>query len=150
MEKMQTINITMISNTLHNLTIKDNDHDDFEEVPLPGNSSYLPITQDKTIKKQPFAKANDKTLKKMPFQKEEEIAEEIVEEEELEEYYDDDFEEYVEESEGEKQKKQENILAYFENELGGSTLSPTKREKVNNAYRPLAASSVADKIKKLE
>lgn len=68
----------------------------------------------------------------------------------MEEYYDDDFEEYVEESEGEKQKKQENILAYFENELGGSTLSPSKREKVNNAYRPLGTSSIKDKIKHLE
>ena len=50
---MQTINITMISNTLKNLTIKDNHEDDFEDVPLPGNSSYIPFTEDKTIKIQP-------------------------------------------------------------------------------------------------
>jgi hypothetical protein len=62
MEKMQTINITMISNTLKNLTIKDHHEDDFEEVPLPGNSSYLPINDAKTIKKSPAT--SDKTLKK--------------------------------------------------------------------------------------
>lgn len=55
---MQTINITMISNTLQNLTIKANDHDDFEEVPLPGNSSYLPINEEKTIKKGSNVKVN--------------------------------------------------------------------------------------------
>lgn len=98
MEKMQTINITMISNTLKNLTVKENEND-FEEVPLPANSSYIPINEDKTIKKTPSS--TEKTLKKpTSLKKEEEIAEEIYEEDELEEYYDDDFEEYVEESEG--------------------------------------------------
>jgi hypothetical protein len=62
MEKMQTINITMISNTLKNLTIKDHHEDDFEEVPLPGNSSYIPINEAKTIKKEPAS--NDRTIKK--------------------------------------------------------------------------------------
>ena len=59
---MQTINITMISNTLKNLTIKDQHDDDFEEVPLPGNSSYIPINDAKTIKKDPVT--NDRTIKK--------------------------------------------------------------------------------------
>lgn len=41
MEKMQTINLTAIANTLKNLSIKDSE--DFEDVPLPGNSSYIPL-----------------------------------------------------------------------------------------------------------
>lgn len=65
MEKMQTINLTMIANTLKNLTVKDTEEEnDFEEVPLPGNSSYIPVNEDKTIKKNLQTKPQEKTTKK--------------------------------------------------------------------------------------
>lgn len=65
MEKMQTINLTMIANTLKNLTVKDTEEEnDFEEVPLPGNSSYIPVNEEKTIKKNSQLKPQEKTTKK--------------------------------------------------------------------------------------
>lgn len=54
MEKAQDIPLDVIFNTLHNVKVKDADHE-FEDIeaPLPGSSSYVPIPnyQDKTMKK---------------------------------------------------------------------------------------------------
>ena len=80
MEKAQDIPLEIIFNTINNVKTKDAD-DQFDDlVPLPGNSSFVPVPNEKTIK-------IEKTLKKK-----EEIEEEI--EEDLEEYYDEDFQPY--------------------------------------------------------
>lgn len=70
-------------------------------MPLPGNSSYMPVPeQAQTVKGSAISKTltqkktETSTIKSTPRKESDEITEEIVEDEELEEYYDDDFEEY--------------------------------------------------------
>jgi len=48
MEKKQAIDISVLANTIQNMTVKEVKEEDFEDVPLPGGSSFVPL---KTIKK---------------------------------------------------------------------------------------------------
>ena len=81
MERQQDIPLEDIFNTINNLKIKDAD-DEFEEMPLPGNSSYVPVpaqtaknpSVSKTLTAQRTATS---TIKNQPRKESEEIAEEI-------------------------------------------------------------------------
>lgn len=56
MEKKQDIPLEEIINTLQNITTIRHADEEFEELPLPANSSYLPISAVKTAK-QPVPKS---------------------------------------------------------------------------------------------
>ncbi len=69
-----------------------------------------------------------------------EVEEEIEEDYEDLEEYNDDFEDYIEEdNEGEKstatKEEFEDIKAFYENEIGRGSISPTKKSKIAKAFK---------------
>lgn len=50
MEKQQDIPLDVIINTIQNISFRDATEEEFEEIPLPANSSYVPVLANKTSK----------------------------------------------------------------------------------------------------
>ena len=100
----------------------------------------------KTLKKQLNNSYIDdrpiKPSKNQKYEVEEDIDEELdYEDEELEEYYDEGFEDYVEEEDeglGAIAKKEEfeDIKAFYDDFVGKKTLSPTKKSKIAQVFKP--------------
>lgn len=100
----------------------------------------------KTLKKQLNNSYIDdrpiKPSKNQKYEVEEDIDEELdYEDEELEEYYDEGFEDYEEEEDeglGAIAKKEEfeDIKAFYDNFADKKTLSPTKKSKIAQVFKP--------------
>ena len=74
MEKMQTIDLSLLKNTIKNLSIKSSEN--FEEVPLPDEPEYKSNKAEKTLKQQTKLNSNSLTS---TFEESQLIKEEIIE-----------------------------------------------------------------------